>query len=58
MNGYHKTTYGFKCSKCQELKEMKEMAIKHRAGEIECVDCYSKSIDEGIGSNEDQHQST
>ena len=31
----------FICCKCLKEKPVEEIAVKHRAGECECKDCYT-----------------
>jgi len=35
----------FECCKCGKIKQLDEFALKHCAGEFECINCYAKSMD-------------
>jgi len=41
---YQENTDFFECCKCGEDKQIDEIAIKHCAGEFECIDCYAGSL--------------
>lgn len=32
------------CCRCHEVRSLEGMAVKHCSGELECVDCYGKSL--------------
>lgn len=37
----------FECCKCSKVLFYDEIALKHCAGEFECIDCYTKSMRKG-----------